>query len=156
MQGKTNVNIVLTTDEKKYIRGIIHKCLKKCIVKDLRISLSEPYSIDDLDFDKKQLAIEDTYKFYDNKIPVQYNVDQIDFSQGIKIIKAIDSILKETDLSFLIKTLDSFEKIVLYLLYEKFDVKKIAKLLYVAPTTVYYRIRKIRKMIGEKQNGKTF
>ena len=156
MQNKKNVNNVLSKDEKKYIRGIIHKCLKKCIIKDLRISLSEPYSIDDLKFDKKLLAVEDTYKFYNNNVKLQYNMKKINSSQKIRIIKAIDSILKETDLSFLIKSLDSFEKIILYLLYEKFDVNKIAKLLAVSPMTVYYRIRKIKRIIGEELNDETF
>ena len=152
----------LTTEEVKYIRGIIWKTVRKSWNKENKKNNVEFKSIFDEDFDQRLLIAEEEYDISNYVLANNYTKNELELKpynviEQSQIVCELDKIAYESDMNKYIKQLTDKEKLVVFLLYIKhFKVNEVAKLLNVSRYTVNYRDKKIKEKMRKvtRKDGK--
>ena len=140
----------LTQEERLLILGIIWKVARKYKVKYYNEQKKYCGIIDNID-----LSIEDTYTFYKCNLQSEIlSLSPLTDEQKCDIVMEFDSLLRESCLFELIRTLTFNEKLVFFLFYlEEYKNMEVAALLNNAERTILNRRKsidnKIKKMKGE-------
>ena len=148
----------LTTEEVKYIRGIIWKTARKCWNKENKKNNVEFKSIFDDDLDQRLLITEDEYNISNYVLTNNYTKNELvlkpyNVIEQSQIVYELNRIAYDSNMNKYIKQLTDKEKLVVFLLYIKhFKVNEVAKLLNISRYTVNYRDKKIKEKIRKVMN----
>ena len=152
----------LTTEEVKYIRGIIWKTVRKSWNKENKKNNVEFKSIFDEDFDQRLLIAEEEYDISNYVLANNYTKNELELKpynviEQSQIVYELNRIAYDSNMNKYIKQLTDKEKLVVFLLYIKhFKVNEVAKLLNVSRYTVNYRDKKIKEKMRKvtRKDGK--
>ena len=164
MERKNYLYEDLTEEEKKYIRGIIWKSVRKCRRDNYKRNKFESTSIYDENIDQRLLMVEDEYSFLDRILVSEYAKAELELKpysdvEQRNIVKAFDNLARESNLYVYVEQLTFKEKLVVFLLYVKgYRVNEVASLLNISRKTINYRDNCIKEKIriakGLIKNGR--
>ncbi len=152
----------LTTEEIKYIRGIIWKTVRRCKKEEHIRNKIEGKSIFDEDVKQRLLTVDDKYDYRDDVllncfIKKEGDLSPYSIAEKNTIVSILDKFTFESKLNKCIKQLTYDEKLVVFLLFIKeFKVNEVAKLLNISRYAVSRKKVRIKEKIrkGMKEDGK--